>query len=78
MTTIDAIKASALSETDKQKALLDILPPEFRAWASWSSYDRGHSAGDAEITAVLTGIVYDLQKPIDALIQRVRKESTVK
>ncbi len=54
------------TELQEQNYLLSFLPFEFRQYASMAAYDRGHSAGDSEITMILKEIVNGLLPAIKA------------
>lgn len=47
-------------ELTKTDYLLSKLPPEFRSQLSYMAYEKGHSAGEAEIELILEGLVNDL------------------
>lgn len=63
------------SEPQKQRRLLEQVPEEFRGALAGMAYERGHWAGDAEITSVLEGLVDDLKKPIADFEKRIEKEA---
>lgn len=62
------------SDFRKQQRLLEQVPVEFRAALSYMAYERGHSAGDAEITIVLADLVDGLKKPIKEFENRIERE----
>lgn len=51
--------------------LLDKLPTEFRSVLSYMAYERGHSAGQAEVELILAGLVNDLSPAILAFEKRL-------
>ena len=58
------------SETDW---ILRDVPEEFRSRLSYMAYERGHSAGESEITLILEELVSNLLPCIKAFEERLTK-----
>jgi len=48
------------------------IPIELRQPLSYMAYEQGHSAGYEEVISILNEIVYDIAKPIQNLIKRIK------
>ena len=62
-----------IASTTKQDELLQRVPEELRGALSYMAYERGHSAGADEILGILEGLVSDLEKPLQKLVDRLTK-----
>lgn len=62
------------TEIDRSEFLLSMVPEEFRSRLSYMAYERGHSAGEAEVEMILGSLVGDLLPCITAFQDRLKKE----
>ena len=59
---------------EKQKALLEDIPPEFHRALSYWAWEEGHSAGYDEVLNILQDLVHTFQDPIIAFQNRLWNE----
>jgi hypothetical protein len=63
----------------KMEEVLSDVPESFRSFVSSHAYEHGHSSGYEEVCSIASGLVYDLQKPLEnyrnEIIQSIVKVS---
>lgn len=60
-----------ISRITENEFILKDVPIEFKSPLSQMAYERGHSAGENEVTGVLRGLVADLLPAITAFQERI-------
>lgn len=60
-----------VEKVNKTDYLLSSVPEDFRSTLSYMAYERGHSAGEDEVTSILEGLVNDLRPAIMKFEQRL-------
>lgn len=69
--TIQVTNPTDEDYSQHSQTMLKRVPEELRCAIAYMAYERGHSAGQAEIALILEGLVNDLEEPLKKLVERL-------